>query len=52
MLAGIIDRVEALVAGLPPTDREKLPDETREDDYDEVQEVEDEEPFNTPCPPP
>jgi hypothetical protein len=37
---------------LPKMDQAKLPDETREDDYNEIEEVEDEEPFNPPCPPP
>jgi hypothetical protein len=54
-IAGIIDRVDALETGLPPNDQTKLPDETREDDYDDdddEEEVEDEEPFNPPLPPP
>jgi hypothetical protein len=51
-IAGIIDRVDALETGLPPTDQDKLPDETREDDYVEVEEVEDEKPFNPPRLPP
>jgi hypothetical protein len=34
-IAGIIDRVDTLESGLPSTDQAKLPDETREDDYDE-----------------
>jgi hypothetical protein len=51
-IAGIIDRVDALVTGMPPTDQAKLPNETCEDDYNEEEEVEDEEPFNPPCPPP
>jgi hypothetical protein len=50
-IAGVIDRVDALETGFPPMDQTKLPDETREDDYDE-EEVEDEERFNPPCPPP
>jgi hypothetical protein len=52
-IAGIIDWVDALETGLPPTDQDKkLPDETPDDNYDEDEEVEDEEPFNPPCPPP
>jgi hypothetical protein len=51
-IAGIIDRVDALETGLPPTDQDKLPDETHEDNYDEEEEVDDEEPFNPPRPPP
>jgi hypothetical protein len=51
-IAGIIDWVDALETRLPPTDQAKLLDETREDDYDEEEEVEDAEPFNPPCPPP
>jgi hypothetical protein len=44
-----------LEIGLPATDQDKLPDDTREDNHDneeEVKAVEDEEPFNPPCPPP
>jgi hypothetical protein len=51
-IAGIIDRVDALETGLPLTDQDKLPDETHEDNYDEEEEVDDEEPFNPPRPPP
>jgi hypothetical protein len=54
-IAGIIDRVDALETGLPLMDQDKLPDETREDNYDEEEEeeeVQDEEPFNPPHPPP
>jgi hypothetical protein len=51
-IAEIIDRVDALETRLPPMNQNKLPDKTREDDYDEVEEVEDEEPFDPPCPPP
>jgi hypothetical protein len=50
-IAGIIDRVDALEMGLPPTDQAKLPDETREDYVNEEEEVEDEEPLNPPRPP-
>jgi hypothetical protein len=50
-IAGIIDRVDTLETGLPPMDQYKLPDETHEDNYDE-EEVQDEEPFNPPHPPP
>jgi hypothetical protein len=38
-IGGIIDRVDALETGLPPTDQAKLPDDTHEDDYDEEEEV-------------
>jgi hypothetical protein len=48
-IVGIIDRVDVLETGLPPTDQDKLPDDTREDDHDEE---EDEDPFHHPCPPP
>jgi hypothetical protein len=51
-IAGIIDWVDAMEIGFPPIDQHKLPDETREDNYDEEKEVEDEEPFNPPCPSP
>jgi hypothetical protein len=51
-IVGIIDWVGGLEFGLPPTDHAKLLDETHEDDYNEEEEVEDEEPFNPPCPPP
>jgi hypothetical protein len=49
-IAGIIDRVEALETGLLAMDQDKLPDDSCEDDHEE--EVEDEEPFNPPHPPP
>jgi hypothetical protein len=45
-MAGIIDHIDALKTGLPRTDQDKLPDDTREDDHDN------EEPFNPPRPPP
>jgi hypothetical protein len=52
-IPGVIDRVATLETGLPPTDQDKLPDETHEDNYDDdEEEVEDEEPFNPPGPPP
>jgi hypothetical protein len=54
-IAGIIDRVEVLETGARATDHDKLPDDTREDDYDEedeMEEVDDEEPFNPPPRPP
>jgi hypothetical protein len=55
-IAGIIDRVEVLETGVPATDQDKLPNDTREDDHDEqdkIEEVDDEEPLNPPpCPPP
>jgi hypothetical protein len=51
-IVGIIDRVDALETRLPPTDQDKLPDDTHEDDHDKEEEVEDEEPFYPPCPPP
>jgi hypothetical protein len=51
-IAGIIDLVDALETGLPLTDQDKLPNETHEDNYDEEEEVEDEEPFKSPSPPP
>jgi hypothetical protein len=51
-IARIIYQVDALETRLPSTDQDKLPDETREDNYDEEEEVENEEPFNPPCPPP
>jgi hypothetical protein len=51
-MAGIIDRVYALETGLPQTDQDKLPNDTCEDDHDhDEEEVDDEEPFNTACPP-
>jgi hypothetical protein len=53
-MAGIIDRVDALEIGLPQIDQDKLLDDTHEDnhDHEEEEEVDDEEPFNLPCPPP
>jgi hypothetical protein len=48
----IIDRVDALEIGLPQIDQDKLPDDTREDDHDDTEEVDDEESFNPPRPPP
>jgi hypothetical protein len=51
-IAGIIDRVDTLEIGLSPTDQDKHPDKTHEDNYDDEEEVEDEEPFNPPRPPP
>jgi hypothetical protein len=51
-MAGIIDRIDALEIGLPQIYQDKLPDDTREDDHDDIEEVDDEEPFNPPCPPP
>jgi hypothetical protein len=52
-MAGIIDRVDALEIGLPGTDQDKLPDDTRQDDPNhEEEEVDDDEPFNPPLPPP
>jgi hypothetical protein len=54
-MAGIIDRVKALETALPITNKDMLPDDTRDDDHDEedeVEEVEDDEPFNPlPRPP-
>jgi hypothetical protein len=51
-MAGIISRVNALEIGLPQIDQDKLPDDTREDDHDDAEEVDDKEPFNPPRPPP
>jgi hypothetical protein len=53
-MARIIDRIDTLETGLPRTDQDKLPDDTREDDHDhnEEEEVDDEKPFNAPHPPP
>jgi hypothetical protein len=47
-MAGIIDRVEALETALLTMDQDKLHDDTHEDDHDEedeVEGVEDDEPF-------
>jgi hypothetical protein len=38
-IAGIIDWVEALETGVPAMDQDKFPDDTREDDHDEEDEV-------------
>jgi hypothetical protein len=51
-MAGIIDRVDTLEIRLPQIDQDKLSDDTHEDDHDDVEEVDDEEPFNPSCPPP
>jgi hypothetical protein len=51
-MAGIIDRVDALENRLPQIDQDKLPDDTCEDDHDDAEEVDDEEPINSPHPPP
>jgi hypothetical protein len=51
-MAEIIDRVDALEIGLPQIDQDKLLDDTHEDDHNDVEEVDDEEPFNPPRPPP
>jgi hypothetical protein len=54
-IAGIVDSVDALEIGLPLMDRNKLPDDTREDDHKEDEEEvedEDEEPYDPPRPPP
>jgi hypothetical protein len=53
-MAGIIDRIDALETGLPQTNQDKLPDDTREDDHDrdDEEEVDDVEPYNPPRPPP
>jgi hypothetical protein len=48
-IATVIGRVDALEIGLPPADQTKLPDETREVDYEE--EDKEDEPFNSPHPP-
>jgi hypothetical protein len=50
-IARIIDRVDALETRLPPTDQDKLPNDTHEDNHDEEEELEDEEPFHPPRPP-
>jgi hypothetical protein len=47
-IASVIDQVDALETRLPPTDQDKLLDETRGDDYEE----EEDKPFNPPRPPP
>jgi hypothetical protein len=39
-IARIIDRVESLETGVPATDQDKLPDDTREVGHDEEDEVE------------
>jgi hypothetical protein len=51
-IAGIIDRVDALETIVPSMDQDKLSDKTHEVVYDGEEEVEDEEPFNPPRPPP
>jgi hypothetical protein len=51
-MARIIDRVDALEIGLPQIDQDKLLDDTREDDHNDTEEVDDEESFNPPRPPP
>jgi hypothetical protein len=54
-IAGMIDRVEVLETGALATDHDKLPNDTREDDYneeDKMEEVDDEDPFNPPPHPP
>jgi hypothetical protein len=51
-MAGIIDHVDALEIGLPQIDQDRLWNDTREDDHDDAEEVDDEAPFNPPCPPP
>jgi hypothetical protein len=48
----IIDHVDALKIGLSQIDQDKLPNDTREDNHDDAEEVDDEEPFNCPHPPP
>jgi hypothetical protein len=50
-MAGFIERVDALVIELPQIDQGKLPDDTREDDHDDAEEMDDEEAFNPPHPP-
>jgi hypothetical protein len=50
-IAGIIDRVEAMETGVQTMDQDKLPNDTREEDHneeDDVEQVEDDEPFNPP----
>jgi G3E family GTPase len=52
-IAGIIDQVEVLETRAPATDQDKLLDDTREDDHDkedEMEEVDNEEPLNPPPP--
>jgi hypothetical protein len=51
-MAGIIDHVDALENALPQIYQDKLLDDTREDDRDNAEEVDDEEPLNPPRPPP
>jgi hypothetical protein len=51
-MAEIIDRVEALLIGLSQIDQDKPPDDTREVNHNDVEEVDDEEHFNPPRPPP
>jgi hypothetical protein len=51
-MARIIDRVDALEIELPQIDQDKLLDDTREDDHNDTEEVDDEESFNPPRPPP
>jgi hypothetical protein len=49
-IARIIDRVDALEIGVLAMDQDKLPDDTREDDHDEedkMEEVGDEEPLTS-----
>jgi hypothetical protein len=48
----IIDHVDTLEIGSPQIDQDKLPDDTREDDHDDAEEVDNDEPFNPPRPPP
>jgi hypothetical protein len=43
-MAGIIDHANALEIGLPQIDQDKLPDDTREDDHDDAEEVDEKEP--------
>jgi hypothetical protein len=54
-IAGIIDQVEVLETGAPTTDEDRLPNDTHEhnhDGEDEMEEVDDKEPFNPPPRPP
>jgi hypothetical protein len=51
-MPGIIDRVDALEIRLPQIDQDKLQVDTREDDHDDAEAVDDEEPINPPHPPP
>jgi hypothetical protein len=51
-MAGIIHRVDSLEIRLTQIDQDKLPDDTREDDRDDAEEVDEEESFNPPRPPP